>query len=1558
VTAVLGVLASYAVAGPVTANAASVTGSSFEIDTDANLPVNGGGTALDWLTGGSGTAMRAGVHVQPDLPTGGDDDSFTQGTHEDSASTTIGDGSIPDQKSDLTNFGLYVEKYATATFVNVFWTRVQDPNGTANMDFEFNQSATRLNDVAQNSGMSTHVIPVRTAGDILITYDLSKGGTHPELGRRTWTGSEWGPETTFSDTQALGSINTAPIATGDAGGLGALSARTFGEASINLAVLVPDTQACTTYGSVYVKSRASDSFDAELKDFIAPEPVTISNCGSVTIHKTESTNTGAHSPLAGATFTLYHNVAPLTAPHGAGDTITSPALACTTDAAGTCTINNVPKGDYLTVETVVPAGHDPAPDQAFSITAGDQDVPITVDDPIQYGTIVVVKHAVPQDAQDFTFTLDKTDFSLDDDPNDATLPNTRSFTVPVGSHDLSETSIPSGWVNTSLVCDPAASASVTKPDATVTVTKGQTVTCTYTDTFTVRNVDLQTLAAVHTANTSWDDTASLTGDGVHPVTGTVTFFACDPASTATACTSGGTQVGSPATVTHVSGTSYTATTTAPWAPTHAGWSCFRAEYTSTSAFYASSSHTNAGSECFFKSNANLTVTKTAVAAYGRTYQWTIDKQVDQTRIDIAQGGTAAFHYTVSVGNSHTDNAWTVTGKITVANPNNVPFTGVSVTDAIDNGAGSCAVTGGSNVTVPAGQSVQLDYTCTYASVPSPSAGTNTATASWNKTTFFTPQASATGTATVDFSNVTPSVTDEIVTVTDSVAGTLGTVDARTDANPKLFTYTVDKAGVAGTCTAYDNTATFTTNDSATTGSSSKRVTVCVGSNLSVTKTATGTFNRDDLWSITKDADKTTVDVADGGSATFNYSVTVTPTGHTDSGFALSGTIHVVNPNDWEDITATVTDVPSVGGGATCAVTDGVNVVVPKSGSVDLAYSCTFSGAPSNGTNTATATWNANTFHTPSGTASGSTAAAFTIAKETHETITVVDDKTDPANPVTLGTRDAADGPHTFTYSLTKQGVAGTCTSYTNTATITETGQSAAKTVTVCVGSNLTVSKTALATDHRTYLWTLAKDVDKTRVTIGPDGTAHFTYTVTATPAGQTADGWSVTGDITVSNPNDWEDITANVTDSLNTGGAASCDLSKGPSVVVPADSSVVIHYSCSFESQPADGTNTATATWDEEEAATPNGSASGTAEVVFVPATQTNRSITVVDDKTDPAHPVTLGSATWGEEPTSFTYSLDKQGVAGTCTNYTNTASITETGQSAVRTVTVCVGSGLIMTASSAASFNRAYAWAIDKSVDQTTLTTPNGTDGTFSYTVTVTPSGITDSAYGMGGSVTVTNPNDWEPITTTVTVASDVGGGATCTVTDGVGRVVPVSGALTLPYTCSFAGTPAVTGTTTATAIWDATAASTGTLASASASAPVSFAVAGETHRQITVVDDKTDPAKPVTLGTWRYEDGVHAFTYSLTKAGVASVCTDYTNIASIVETAQSDTQVATLCHPFTGGGGTPVVNPPQGGGLPFTGDALGLLARTAAALLAAGLVLLVISRKRRWSERRSPSC
>ena len=104
------------------------------------------------------------------------------------------------------------------------------------------------------------------------------------------------------------------------------------------------------------------------------------------------------------------------------------------------------------------------------------------------GTIVIVKDAVPNDAQDFSFNLNNNstisqNFSLDDD-SDPTLPNSQTFSVPPGTWTASELNIPAGWTLTDLVCvDPTSNTTVDLGSATATINlaSSETVTCTFTD---------------------------------------------------------------------------------------------------------------------------------------------------------------------------------------------------------------------------------------------------------------------------------------------------------------------------------------------------------------------------------------------------------------------------------------------------------------------------------------------------------------------------------------------------------------------------------------------------------------------------------------------------------------------------------------------------------------------------------------------------------------------------------------------------------------------------------------------------------------------------------------------------------------------------------------------------------------------------------------------------------------------------------------------------------------------------------------------------------------------
>jgi hypothetical protein len=271
-------------------NTQTLNNSAFEVDTNANLVVNTTG-CVDWLTGGAGTQMRTGVTVKQDTASGQNDESFGNGTKEDTAVPSIVAGGIPPNKSDLKAFGLYTEQgevtaaNPTGKYLALFWTRVQDPSGTTNMDFELNQSSVKS---------ANGVTPVRTSGDKLITYDLSNGGTVATISIRTWSGSAWGSPTVISgsNTGARGSINTSQIASNASGGLGTLDARTFGEATISFNTLFGTNQ-CGRFGSAYLKSRSADTFTSALKDFVPPTAVNISNCSALTTNATESVTIGS-----------------------------------------------------------------------------------------------------------------------------------------------------------------------------------------------------------------------------------------------------------------------------------------------------------------------------------------------------------------------------------------------------------------------------------------------------------------------------------------------------------------------------------------------------------------------------------------------------------------------------------------------------------------------------------------------------------------------------------------------------------------------------------------------------------------------------------------------------------------------------------------------------------------------------------------------------------------------------------------------------------------------------------------------------------------------------------------------------------------------------------------------------------------------------------------------------------------------------------------------------------------------------------------------------------------
>jgi hypothetical protein len=301
------------------ANTSLLTGSNLEIDANANLKVDGTSPCTDWNAvinpppQGSGPGPAV---VKNDKDSGSGDDSFTNGSAINDI-PKIDSGSIPPSKSDLKSFGVWQEGTGGASVLNLFWSRVQDPNGTTDMDFEFNQNfcnaanpgapGSTCDDNTPNGGKTPiNVTPVRLAGDLLVTYLLSSGGTNPTIKYRTWTCSgnpqvcAWSAPTDLSSSVAIGSINTTAIQSADSD-IGAQSAFTFGEASLNMSTIL-GTSSCRTFGSAYLKSRASDTDSTAGKDFVAPERVSVTNCGSVLVKKVSTASSS--TLVTGATFTI------------------------------------------------------------------------------------------------------------------------------------------------------------------------------------------------------------------------------------------------------------------------------------------------------------------------------------------------------------------------------------------------------------------------------------------------------------------------------------------------------------------------------------------------------------------------------------------------------------------------------------------------------------------------------------------------------------------------------------------------------------------------------------------------------------------------------------------------------------------------------------------------------------------------------------------------------------------------------------------------------------------------------------------------------------------------------------------------------------------------------------------------------------------------------------------------------------------------------------------------------------------------------------------------------
>ncbi|WP_130448862.1 SpaA isopeptide-forming pilin-related protein [Zhihengliuella halotolerans] len=1152
-----------------------------------------------------------------------------------------------------------------------------------------------LNQLASTTNANGADIPVRSVGDLRFVFPANNDAfSTPEV--QVWDGSGW-----VTTTLPAGSWDH--VVSQD---------ETLVEFKFNLSAIFGGDDGMLECGdfdfaNIMLRSAASASQQSELKDFVGGQ-IDLDLCSSLKILKTDENGV----PLGGASFEIDPN--PL--PGGEGTlTVTDNDANDADPADGTIELAEVNPGEYTVTEVVAPDGYLlPADrDQGPLTVEPGGSVTFTFEDPIAWEPLSVEKSIEASYQVDYTWGIDKSvDQTLIEQAG-----TTADFTylVEVFEGDRTATDFVAGGMIT--VDNPNAGSMV----ATVEDVLGDGTVC-----------------VIDAADASGADGHQIAFGPGETVLDYECEIGAEPESESgsNAVTLTWSNADYPQEQSHVDDpdnageASATDTVDFTWTTTEANeavtvedsqftfdpeWSItwgseedgvYENTYTITREVPAGECQTFDNTVTIVETGqsdtveatlcvgADLVVEKNVIHSFDRTYLWDIEKTVlgDQPFEADPETGDVTVEYEVTVGpNSFQDSGWAMSGEITVANPNDWQDIETTVSDAVDIGGGAeCAVMDATRL-IGAGESQTFDYNCTFTSEPEYE-GENVATAVWDADAASTPTGEATGTAEVaaDEWSVTP-INDTVLVEDDHFTFDPAWEVTWSDGmEPEKRTYELTwNVGEAGTCAEFVNVASVVGDEGLTLAEDDALAEACREAPLVVEKTIDGSFDRTYLWDVVKERAEGVdefVDADENGEATVPYLISVSSEGYADDGFELGGTISIENPNMFESgwIVAEVEDTISVES-LVCTVEDedlnedGTVTIAPNS-TVELDYSCTTEGATAEttGNNTAVVTW-----HEGERSASSSPVEfAFELDAETDETVEVFDDEAVPGSEgELLGTvswdevdPEDASWSKEFEQELVFTVESGTCESFTNTAWVVVTGENPMDDadVTVCHEADLLVSKTADASFDRLYLWEIAKEVDRSKVTVAHDGAApEFEYLVSATPGGVEDSGWMLSGEITVMNPNSEEQgpIEATVADVPGVEGIESCVIEGGGDVVIDPGATVTLAYECLIEGQPEyEGENVVEVAWD-------GGSVTASTAVVFELDAETDKSVEVVDDQTDPgAEPVVLGSADWNAEgeSTEFEYVLTHDAKAGQCASFTNTAMIVETGADAQAEVEAC----------------------------------------------------------------------------------------------------------------------------------------------------------------------------------------------------------------------------------------------------------------------------------------------
>jgi hypothetical protein len=642
------------------------------------------------------------------------------------------------------------------------------------------------------------------------------------------------------------------------------------------------------------------------------------------------------------------------------------------------------------------------------------------------------------------------------------------------------------------------------------------------------------------------------------------------------------------------------------------------------------------------------VTKDVTTYWDRNWDWTITKDYDAS-YSLFAGDSVTHGYKVDVVPTKTDNGWGAKGSIYVHNPN--PDTDMTLTSVSDLAGGITGMVSCPSLVVPKGGTLTCTYDTGAQNSPNsnPFGATNTATAVFAG-------ANWTGSHAISFS-ATPTTEEEpVITVDDN---NLTGEDWSASRASAEWTYSKDFACSSDPNDYQNGTYSYSLTNTAKINETGQTDTATVDVDCYapvVSKTAAGTYDKTYSWTIDKTADGEYWKFIGDPAWTHDFKVAVDQS-IADSKFLVSGTITVENPNPDAAMTVALKDVLSTG--ETATLTDCTSpITVPAGGSKDCKYEAT-PASQADGTNTATATLNGIDF-------AKSLGYTFTPNVVGYPTVNVTD---------TQATLGSASIDSSWTYSKDYSCPADQALyidgvyehTYTNTATITETGDQDSATVKLHCYAPV-VSKDATATFDRKWDWTIDKRADQTslELAIGQSFQVNYQVTVDAT---KTDSGYLVTGKVYVENPSPNDPMDVTVSDEIgDTAAAIDCGGGVGDTTLTVAKST---SGSCDYKvdfgtTKPSETTNVATVTFN---------SIDFTAPKAFTWA---------LDDETDECIDLTdskygdLGTVCAGDAPKTFKYSMFV-GPYEVCDTYqfkniaTLTTNDTDTEKSADWTVDITV---------------------------------------------------------------------------------------------------------------------------------------------------------------------------------------------------------------------------------------------------------------------------------------------